>query len=206
MTEIRRERAALCDLLAALGPDRPTLCAGWQTRDLAAHLLLRERRPLAAAGIVVPALAGHTARVQRNLAAGSYPDLLARLRRPPLPLRPARLEYAVNCLELFVHHEDVRRAQPDWRPRPLPAGLAVGLWRRVRTLARVRLRRFPATVSVVATGQGRVHTGTGGPALVLAGDPGELALWSTGRQAVARVRITGPDELVTRLAATRLHL
>src|SRR5690606_1471098 len=45
-TDASRERAALCDLLSRLGPDQPTLCEGWTTRDLAAHLLLRERRPL----------------------------------------------------------------------------------------------------------------------------------------------------------------
>src|SRR5262249_52743320 len=36
------ERAELCDLLDELGPDAPTLLDGWTTRDLAAHLVLRE--------------------------------------------------------------------------------------------------------------------------------------------------------------------
>ena len=40
------------------GPDGPTLCEGWQTRDLAAHLVLRERRPDAAAGVMGGPLAG----------------------------------------------------------------------------------------------------------------------------------------------------
>ena len=42
---VQSERKALADLLAALGPDAPTLCTGWETRDLAAHIVLRERRP-----------------------------------------------------------------------------------------------------------------------------------------------------------------
>ena len=37
-----RERLGLCDLLLELGPEAPTLCAGWTTADLAAHLVLRE--------------------------------------------------------------------------------------------------------------------------------------------------------------------
>jgi hypothetical protein len=37
-----RERRELCDLLIQLGPDAPTLCEGWTTADLAAHLVLRE--------------------------------------------------------------------------------------------------------------------------------------------------------------------
>jgi uncharacterized protein (TIGR03083 family) len=43
-TLARAERAALCDLFDEVGPDAPTLCAGWTTRDLAAHLVIRERR------------------------------------------------------------------------------------------------------------------------------------------------------------------
>src|SRR5882762_622635 len=36
------ERRELCDLFLELGPDAPTLCEGWTTLDLAAHLVLRE--------------------------------------------------------------------------------------------------------------------------------------------------------------------
>ena len=36
---------ALCDLFEEVGPDAPTLCGDWTTRDLAAHLVMRERRP-----------------------------------------------------------------------------------------------------------------------------------------------------------------
>jgi hypothetical protein len=44
----------LCDLLELLGPDADTLLAPWCTRDLAAHLYLRERDPLAGPGLVLP--------------------------------------------------------------------------------------------------------------------------------------------------------
>ncbi|MGD0448569.1 MAG: maleylpyruvate isomerase family mycothiol-dependent enzyme [Candidatus Dormibacteria bacterium] len=40
-----QERRELCDLLIQVGPDAPTLCEGWTTSDLAAHLVLRERFP-----------------------------------------------------------------------------------------------------------------------------------------------------------------
>ena len=39
------ERAALCDTLEAVGPDVPTLCDPWTTAELAAHLVIRDRRP-----------------------------------------------------------------------------------------------------------------------------------------------------------------
>ena len=49
-----KERAALCDTLEKYGPDAPTLCAGWLTLDLAAHLVAREARSDAAIGLVLP--------------------------------------------------------------------------------------------------------------------------------------------------------
>src|SRR5690606_33692196 len=199
------ERNALADLLDALGPDQPTLCEGWRTRELVAHLVLRERRPLAAPGIALPILAGYTARVQRELAARPYADLVAALRQPPAwsPLRLPPLDRAVNTMEMFIHHEDVRRGQPGWTPRSLSPGLARALWARARTLAWLRLRRFPAGLIVEAPGHGQVSTGRGGERVDLRGDPGELLLFLSGRQAATRVELSGPSALVDRLRQTR---
>src|SRR5580692_1969094 len=61
------ERLALCALLDKTGPDAPTLCAGWNTDDLAAHLVLREHRPDAAVGVLGGPLARYTARAQQKL-------------------------------------------------------------------------------------------------------------------------------------------
>ena len=61
------QRQALSDLFDRVGPDAPTLNEGWTTRDLAAHLATRDRRPDAAAGIMVPALAGYTADAAQNV-------------------------------------------------------------------------------------------------------------------------------------------
>jgi len=205
----RDERAALCDLLAEFGPDQPTLCQGWTTRDLAAHLLVRERRPLAAPGIVVRPLAGYTERVRRRLAGRPFPELVDTLRRPPgwSPIALAPVDRAVNTLELFIHHEDARRGRPGWQPRELPAGLAAALWARIRPYARLRLRRFRAPLTVHSPGHGEVRTGRDGAEPVrLSGDPGELVLFLTGRQAAARVDLTGPEELTGRLASARLGL
>ena len=38
MSIAQRERAGLVEILRAVGPDAPTLCEGWTTRDLTAHL------------------------------------------------------------------------------------------------------------------------------------------------------------------------
>src|SRR3954468_22310402 len=49
-----QERAALCDLFEVLGPGAATLIEGWTTHDLAAHLVLRERDPIAGPCMVLP--------------------------------------------------------------------------------------------------------------------------------------------------------
>ena len=59
---LRAERAAMCDTFEAVGPDAPTLCDGWLTADLAAHLIVREHRPDAMPGILAGGpFARHTA-------------------------------------------------------------------------------------------------------------------------------------------------
>lgn len=196
------EREALADLLTEVGPDAPTLCAGWSTRDLAAHLVVRATRLDAAGGIVVPALAGHLRRVQSAVAARPWETLVAQVRRRPW-WSVGVLDEAANRVEYFVHHEDVRRAQPDWQPRWLPPGHAAALWSGVRTRARLALRRTPATVTVTAPGLASITAGRGGPAVTLAGPPEEVLLFLFGRQAVARVELTGPEEIITRMRGAR---
>lgn len=205
----RAEREALCDLFLTLGPDQPTLCAGWLTRDLAAHLLLRERRPDAALGIAVSPLAGHTQRVQQRIASGDFHAIVEGVRRPPRwsPLRLGPIDEAANTMEFFIHHEDARRGQPQWRPRELAPELERMLWSRVRALAR-RLRRFGAEVTVEAPGHGTVDTGgsDSGERVRLRGAPGELLLFLSGRQAAAQVEIDGSEPLRERLRTAKLAM
>lgn len=204
MSLARSERRQLCDLLAELGPDQPTLCAGWVTRDLAAHLIARERRPLSLPGLAFRRFAGYTDRVRRRIAARPFPELVATLRRPPWWSAPA--DAAMNGLEFFIHHEDVRRAQPGWQPRDLSTTTMEFLWTRNRQVARWRLRRFPATLIVEAPGHGQLRTGRGGEELLLRGDPTELAMFLSGRQRAAHVELKGPPHLTDRLATAKLGL
>src|SRR5262245_36890414 len=84
MSFARDERAALCALLDKTGPGAPTLCEGWRTRDLAAHLVIRERRPDAAIGIIAAPMAGHTRRVQESLANRTpFPQVVDMIRVGP---------------------------------------------------------------------------------------------------------------------------
>src|SRR5262249_53087188 len=151
MRYARDERLALCALLDSAGPREPTLCEGWDTRDLAAHLVLREHRPDAGAGLLGGPLAGYTRRVQRKLAERTpYPRLVEAIRSGPPRLSVFWLpgmDERINLVEYFVHHEDVRRAQPGWEPRELGPGLADVLWQRLG-MVRFLLRKAPVGVEL----------------------------------------------------------
>jgi uncharacterized protein (TIGR03085 family) len=199
------ERTALADLLERVGPDAPTLCTGWLTRDLAAHIVARERRPDASGGILLRPLAGYLKRVQDGIAGRDWGELVAAVRHPPWwsPISNPLLDEAVNRIELFIHHEDVRRAQGGWQPRPLSPEVSAALWRRVRALARLVLRRTPATVTVAAPGLGETRGGRGGPDVRLTGEPQELLLFLSGRQSQALVELTGPEKITDRMRRGR---
>jgi uncharacterized protein (TIGR03085 family) len=202
----RIERNALADALLAAGPDAPTLCEGWTTSDLAAHVVVRDRRPDTGPGIMIRAFADWTDRVRIGYRDGHpYPELVAMVRSGPRwsPMVLPALDELTNMVEFFVHTEDVRRGRPGWEPRPLDADLAARLWQRTRALARLHLRRFKATVRIECPGYGTVTTGAGGPAVTLTGEPGELMMFLFGRQRAARVEATGPDDLVAKLVGAR---
>jgi len=212
VTHASRERAALCDLLDTLGPDEPTLCAGWQTADLAAHLVLRERRPDAGAGVMGGPLAGYTHRVQDRLRARTqFAQLVEMIRSGPPRLSMFALpgmDERVNLVEYFVHHEDIRRAQPAWQPRDISADLADDLWRRLR-LARLLLRGAPVGIELVRAdggerpGRVRITARARTPVVTVTGGPAELTLWTMGRTSAARVRLDGSDADVAALRAWR---
>ncbi|XVQ13860.1 TIGR03085 family metal-binding protein [Spirillospora sp. CA-255316] len=231
---VREERAALCDALAEAGPGAPTECAGWTAADLAAHLVVREARPDALPGILLPFLAFHTERVRRRAVRTiTFEELVDRIRRGPPKWSP----YAVpvvdknaNAVEFFVHHEDVRRARRDWEPRTLSPALEDLLWRRIK-IACFALRKVPVEVTLIRPdgGTARVSSGRGrrtpggtagrapgpgrtgpragsGGAVRVHGPVGELVLWALGRADVARVRLTGSPRALDILQETGRRL
>ena len=107
----RRERAALADLLLVTGPDAPTLCTGWLARDLAAHVVVRERRPDASAARMLPPLRSYGEKVRLAKAAEPYEKVVDEVRNPPWwsPVSNRVTDELANGLELFIHHEDLRR-------------------------------------------------------------------------------------------------
>ncbi len=208
MSYSRDERLALCALLDETGPDAPTLCEGWTTGDLAAHLVLRERRPDAAAGVLGGPLAGYTARVQRHIRDRTpFADLVRMIRSgPPLLSFMAipGMDERTNLVEFFVHHEDVRRGAPGWEPRQISGGESDQLWQRLR-LAKFMLRRAPVGVELAREDTGadgrayRITAKNATPVVTVIGSPAELTMWVMGRRGTARVRFDGTDAAVQAL-------
>ena len=201
------ERAALLEALRALGPDAPTLCDGWATRDMAAHIYVRERRPDAALGVLpLGPLSAYTDRVMASvLRVQSYDDLLRRLRRAPAYVRLTGLDDVINTVEFFVHTEDVRRAN-DLPLRELPPALEQVLGSRLRRQARVLFRRAGARVRLVPAPGDPIDVGSGDETVEVRGRPGEVLLFGFNRKAAARVDLVGTGAAVAALQQARLGL
>ena len=206
---VTSERTALVQALADAGPSAPTLCEGWETRHLAAHLLVRESKPLIAAGMPGGPLAARTERYTDQLAGEltgqrRYEKALRDFEALPgylhMRTRFPGLDEAMNLVEYFVHTEDVRRASLADGEQPAPRELAEGvqekMWKVLRARARLMVgKRYPQGLVLEAPGYSpAVHTVIAPPAgqvaTVLTGEPGELVLYLFGREAAARVEVS----------------
>ena len=202
------ERHALCDLMDEGGPDAPTLCAGWDTAHLAAHLMVRERRPDVGPGLVLSgAPARHTARVTNRLAGrGNFTQQVDRVRRgPPAHLRP--FDGQMNLVEFVVHHEDVRRAGDEWTPRSGLDGLDDLLWQRLGKGARMMCRGLgDVDLTLARPGGDTIHVGKGGRPATLTGEPVELVNFLCGRRDRVEGEVAGDEGAGHELRTGRLGI
>ena len=203
----RAERVALCDLLDEVGPEAPTLCDGWTTTLLAAHLVVRERRPDVSPGLM---LGGAAARLTTRVTARAaqrvpYELLVERVRSgPPLWIRP--VDGPMNLVEFTVHHEDVRRAADGWAPRVGLDDLQDALWPYQRSSTRLRARSVrDVDLSIARPDGDPLHvskaakvTPSDRPVLITA-EPLELALFFFGRRDHAVVACTGDPDGIAEL-------
>jgi uncharacterized protein (TIGR03085 family) len=201
------ERTHLVEALRAAGPDAPTLCEGWTTRDLAAHLVTRERRADAGPGLLLGPFSGWTERVRRGYAAKDWDELVRLVETGPPLLSALSLpgaDAAANTTEHFVHCEDVRRATPGWKPRSLVPGLQDALWTLLVRRGAVMFRKSRVGVVVATPDERRATLVDKEPAVTLTGEPAELLLYAFGRTEHARVTIDGPDDAVRTFGGTPL--
>lgn len=206
----RTERVALADLFDTVGPDAPTLCAGWTTTELALHLVVREKGDPANFADASTPLAGYLQRRRRSiLAENGYAGLVEKFRNGPPRFSPFSIpgmDARGNTVELFVHHEDVRRAAPEFTVRTLSNEFEGTLFASLTTMSRLFLRHCAAGVEI-KTPDGRTATvKKGTPVATLTGKPSELVLYLFGRRAVADVEISGDNAAREALAHAKLGI
>ncbi len=231
MTFAKSERADLCDLLDSVGPDAATLCTGWSTGDLAAHLWIRENDPVGVSGMLAKPLAGLTERRMNEIRERwPYPELVDRIRRGPARFSVFAIpgvDEPANTTEFFIHHEDVRRAGPTPMPaRELEPGVEDWMWRRLKLLGRAFFRRSPVGVTLERTVDpvrpigpvdplqastppvdAETLRAMGGPQIVtLIGRPSELMVFAHGRTTVADVKLVGESAAIDQLNEADLRL
>ncbi len=207
-----QERSALCDLFEQLGAAAPTLLPGWTAKDLAAHLVLRERDVVAGPCLVLPGWFQRFAERRRvRLAERSeFAWLVERIRSGPPPgmFRIGWVRSFPNLNEFFVHHEDARRANGLGPRDGLAPAMEAALWRNVRQGSRYLSRRLGEVgleIGWAGTDE-RMTVRKAALAVRLSGPPGELLLYLFGRQATARVEVTGPAEALAAVRRTRFGM
>ena len=202
------ERTQLAKLLLEVGPDAPTLCGDWTTRDLAIHLYLRENRPDAAAGMFIGPGKGHlergTEQVGRSM---TYERVVGEWAKGPARFNPMRLvDPLVNAGEHYVHHEDVRRAQEKWQPRAFGQEDRKALHRVLQTMSRLLLSKTTVPLVLNPEGMDRIvvveQRGVANPAqsVQVIGSVSELVLWAYNRPTVG-VRVDGEQNAIARREA-----
>ena len=197
----QKEREKLAQLMLEKGPDAPTLCDGWTTADLAAHLYLRERKPHLAGGHFLPALSKTTKDSQAKVKQRPFDDVVKEWAAgPPVFMKP--FDKAMNTSEHFIHHEDVRRGGGEVAPREFSRAVENGLMKAAKLMGLMALKSSAVPVVLtppnhppVTLGGKRGVVEQGDRVVRVSGEPGELLLWVTGRDAV-EVRIDGDEQAV----------
>lgn len=199
MSFVQRERSRLAELFLEVGPDAPTLNEGWNTFDLAVHLLIRESKPLALPGMFVDALSGMTEKETSKVKARPYTEVVNEWAAgPPVWIKP--FDAAMNTAEHFIHHEDVRRGGGEVRPRDFSRTVNAQLLALAKRFGAMTLRKAQAPVILTPPDLPPVTLGDkagvaqrGDDVVRVSGAPGELLLWVSGRNA-AEIELTGALE------------
>ena len=194
MRWIDTEKPALVETLRHADPEAPTLCEGWTTRHLLAHLVQREQNQLANLGDMIVRRPPGQEKYLGRLVEGArtpegYDALVSRFAAGPV--RWSAMNWGaetLNFTEYVIHHEDLRRGgDTPAEPRVLPEEEQRSIWKRVLSITRFVYRRAPVGVTLATPGGDVQQVRKGDPAVVLTGEPAELLLYISGRREAARV-------------------
>jgi uncharacterized protein (TIGR03083 family) len=198
------ERSSVADLLDHLSPEeweKPSLCAGWRARDVAAHLTLAQMGVLTATREVLRAGGNFNVMIRdsaRRQAALPVEEYSRRLRGMVGSRRKAPgVTHLEPLIDILVHGQDI--AIPLGRTRTMPVEAAATAATRVWTTswpfqARRKLRGLQLVATDVSWTVGQ------GPRVE--GPISAILLLLTGRgAALARLSGSGANELPARLSS-----
>jgi uncharacterized protein (TIGR03085 family) len=204
----RRERTAICQTLRKLGPEQPTLCQGWSTKDLLVHLIVRENRPDAAVGLFIPFLSSYTDSISNKYKEKSFEELIAIFEngpKSPSPFSLPKVDELANTFEFLVHHEDILRAQSDYQPRKLTEEDAKFIWSRFTKSAVFFMRKVKVGV-VAKTDQGTYTLKRGNDVVTITGNVIDLVMFAFGRKNTTEINFEGNPTAVEKLKNSDLSL
>lgn len=203
MTFSNAQRSQLAALLIDLGPNSPTLCEGWETKDLAAHLWIRENRIDAAGGMFISKLEPRLEDLTQKTLERDYEEVVKEWAAgPPKPVK--FIDKQMNTSENFIHHEDVRRANGRTTPQPLSQEAQKQLYGSLKMMAPMMLKKSHSPVVLHPRGFDRIVAAdkkgvarNGSDVIRVSGEVGELLLWASGRD-VVDVTINGDESKIVR--------
>src|SRR5699024_3921461 len=140
MTFSSAQRNQLAHLFLELGPNAPTLCEGWETKDLAAHLWIRENRLDAAGGMFIPQLEARLEDLTEQTLDRDFEDVVnSWAAGPPRWLKP--FDAQMNAMEYLIPHEDRRVDNATTAPQPLSQAAQKPLYSPLTTVAPLSVLR-----------------------------------------------------------------
>lgn len=204
----KTERNAICQTLRQLGPDQPTLCQGWTTKDLLVHLIVRENRPDAAVGLFIPFLSSYTESISSKYKEKTFEELITIFEngpKSPSPFSLPKVDELANSFEFLVHHEDILRAQNDYQTRELTEEEAKFIWSRFTKSAVFFMRKVKVGV-VAKTDQGTYTLKRGDDVVTISGNIIDLVMFTFGRQSKTNLSFEGNPSAIERLKNSDLSL
>jgi uncharacterized protein (TIGR03083 family) len=205
--DVDAERALLADSLEMVGPAAPTGCGKWTAFDLGAHVAAGEWaaggpafciRALGARGVQLhpkPQAVDHF--IERARRQG-YPAVIRRLRRRGPRLLLTSPVVASTLFEVWMHHDDLTRANS------LPHETPDHLGQAIPTLIRYHIHRLPAALLIIHATDGYHWTfgRAASPPAVITGSTADLIRWLGGRHPLAALDIDADPAIAGWPAAT----
>ena len=114
-----------------------------------------------------------------------------------------KVDELANGGEMFIHHEDARRGQPEWKPRVFDSATTATLAGMVDSgMSKLMLRNSPVGVQAKLSTGRTVELKKGPKTVTVSGEPGEILLYLSGRP-TAEVDLTGDPEGIAKFGGVK---